>query len=82
MPETLKSTRTGHHLPSIELKIFKDIELCVIAHFKQYIKMTASFRNIGTKQLLLNFVQPHKLISTTFSRWCLTEMKKSLINSP
>ena len=82
VPETLKTTRTGHHLPPIELKIFKDIELCVIAHLKQYIQMTATFRNTGTNQLLLSFVQRHKLISTTFSRWCVTKMKKSVINSP
>ena len=78
VPETLKTTRSGHHLPPIELKTFKDSELCVVAHLKQYIKMTASFRNAGTKQLLLSFVQPHKPISTsTFSRWCVTVMKES-----
>ena len=65
MPETLKITRPGHHLPPIELKTFKEIELCVVAHLKQYIKMTAPFRNTGTNQLLLSVVQPHKPISTT-----------------
>ena len=39
MPETLKTTRPGPHLPPIELKIFKDIEHCVVAHLKQYIKI-------------------------------------------
>ena len=29
VPETLKTTRPGHHLPPTELKTFKDIELCV-----------------------------------------------------
>ena len=58
MPETLKTTGPGHHLPPIELKTFKDSELCVLAHLKQYIKMTAPFMN----QLLLSFVQPHKPI--------------------
>ena len=81
VPETLKTTRTGYHLPPIELKTFKDSELCVIAHLKQYIKMTAPFRNTGTKQLLLSFVRPHKPISTTtLSRWCVTVMKESGIN--
>ena len=81
VPETLKTTRPGHHLPPIELKTFKDSELCVVAHLKQYIKMTASFRNASTNQLLLSFVQPHKLISTsTLSRWCITVMKESGVN--
>ena len=81
VPETLKTTRPGHHLPPIELKTFKDSKLCVIAHLKQYIKMTAPFRNTDTKQLLLSFVQPHKPISTTtLSRWCVTVMKQSGIN--
>ena len=81
VPETLKTTRPGHHLPPIELKTFKDSELCVVAHLKQYIKMTASFRNAGTNQLLLSFVQPHKPISTsTLSRWCVTVMKESGVN--
>ena len=56
VPETLKTTRPGHHLPPIELKTFKDSELCVVAHLKQYIKMTAIFRNTCTNQLLLTFV--------------------------
>ena len=47
VPETLKTTRLGHHLPPVELKTFKDSELCVVAHLKQYIKMTAPFRNAG-----------------------------------
>ena len=55
VPETLKTARPGHHLPPIELKIFKNIELCVVAHLNQYIKMTATFRNTGTNQLLLSF---------------------------
>ena len=43
--------------------------------------MTASFRNAGTNQLLLSFVQQHKPISTsTLSRWCVTVMKESGVN--
>ena len=81
VPETLKTTRPGHHLPPIELKTFKDSELCVIADLKQYIKMTAPFGNTDTKQLLLSFVQTHKPVSTkTLSRWCVTVMKQSGIN--
>ena len=81
VPETLKTTRSGYHLPLTELKTFKDSELFVIAHLKQYIKMTAPFRSTGTKQLLLSFIQPHKPISTTtLSRWCVTVMKESGIN--
>ena len=63
--ETLKTTRPGHHVPPIELKTFKNSELCVVAHLKQYIKMAAPFRNSGTNQLLLSCVQPHKPMSTT-----------------
>ena len=80
VPETLKTTRPGHHLSPIELKTFKDSELCVIAHLKQYIKMTEPFRNT-TLQVLLSFVQRHKPISTTtLSRWYVTVMKESGIN--
>ena len=50
VPGTLKTTRPGHHLPPIELKTFKDSELCVIAHLKQYIEMTAPFRNTAMVQ--------------------------------
>ena len=81
LSETLKTTRPDHHLLPIELKTFKDSELCVVAHLKQYIKMTAPFRNTGTSHLLLSFVQPHKPISTTtLSRWCVTVMKDSGVN--
>ena len=81
VPETLKTTMPGYHLPPIELKTFKDSGLCVVAHLKQYIKMIASFRNAGTNQLPLSFVQPHKPISnSTLSRWCVTVMKESGVN--
>ena len=81
VPETLKTTRPGHHLPPIELKTFKDSELCVVAHLKQYIKKTSPFKNTGTNQLLLSFVQPNKSISTTTaSGWCVIVMKDSGIN--
>ena len=68
--ETLKTTRPGHHLPPIELKTFKDNELHVVAHLKQYIEMTAPFRNTGTNKLLLSFVQSHKPVSTTTLSRC------------
>ena len=78
MPETLKATKPGHHLSPLELKTFKYSELCVVAHLKQYIKMTAPFKNTDRNQLLLSFVQPHKPISiTTLSRGCVTVMKQS-----
>ena len=81
VPETLETTTADHHLPSIELKTIKDSELCVVAHLQQYIKMTAPFRNTGTHQLLLSFVQPHKQISTTLIlKWCVTVIKESGIN--
>ena len=80
-PVTLKTTSPGHYLPPIALKTFKDSELCVVAHLKQYMKMTAPFRSAGANQLLLSFVQPHKPISTTtLSRWCVTVMKHSGVN--
>ena len=37
VPETLKTTRSGHHLPPMELKTTKDSKVCVVAHLKQYI---------------------------------------------
>ena len=44
--------------------------------------MTAPFRNIGTNQLLLSFVQPQSIsISTlSLSRWCVTVMEEFGIN--
>ena len=58
-----------------------DTELGVVAHLKQYIKMTEPLINTGTNQLLLSLVQSHKPISTTtLSRWCETVMKESGIN--
>ena len=81
LPETLKTTKLGNHLPGKELKTFKESELYIVPHLKQYIKMTALFRNTDTNQLLLSIVQPHKPVSTTtLSRWCLTVMKGSGIN--
>ena len=63
VPEALKTTRMFHHLPPIELQTFKDSELCVVAYLKQYIKMTAPFRNTGTNQLLLRLNQSQPQLS-------------------
>ena len=56
MPEILKDTRPSHHLQPIELKAFKDIDLCLVAHLKQHIKMTAPSKNTDTNQLLMSFI--------------------------
>ena len=46
--------------------------------------MTAPFRNIGTNQLLLSFVQPQSIsistLSLSLSRWCVTVMEEFGIN--
>ena len=81
VPETLKTATPGRHLPSIELGTFKDTELCVIPHLKQYVKLTPPFRTTGTNQLILSFVQLQKPMSPTIlSRWCIIVMKWSRIN--
>ena len=78
IPDKLKTTRPGHHLPPLELKAYKDVELCVVSHLRQYIKLT---ENLDDKQLLLSYVKPHKPISTTtLSRWCVRIMKESGVN--
>ena len=41
VPETLKTTKAGYHWSPLELKTFRNSELCGIAHLKQYIKMSA-----------------------------------------
>ena len=62
LAETLETSWPGHHIPHIEIKTFQDTEHYIAAHLKQYIKMTAPFRNTSTIQLLLSFLQPHKPI--------------------
>ena len=63
--DKLKTTRPGHHLPPLELKAYKDVELCVVSHLRQYIKLTENLRKGDEKQLLVSYVKPHKPISTT-----------------
>ena len=79
--DKLKTTRPGHHLPPLELKAYKDVELCVVSHLRQYIKLTENLRKGDDKQLLLSYVKPHKPISTTtLSRWCVRILKESEVN--
>ena len=74
IPDKLKTASPGHHLPPLELKVYKDVELCVN-------DLTESLRKGGDKQLLLSYVKPHKPISTTtLSRWCVCIMKESGVN--
>ena len=81
IPDKLKTTRPRHHLPPLEIKTYKDVELCVVSHLRQYIKLTENLRKGDDKQLLLSYVKPYKPISTTtLSRWCVSIMKESGIN--
>ena len=81
IPDKLKTTRPGHHLPPLELKAYKDVELCVVSHLRQYIKLTENLRKGDDKQLLLSYVKPHKPISTTtLSRWRVRITKESGVN--
>ena len=34
IPDKLKSTRPGHHLPPLELKCCKDVELCAVSDLR------------------------------------------------
>ena len=70
-----------HHLPPLELKAYKDAELCVVSHLRQYNKLTENLRKGDYKQLLLSYVKPHKPVpTTTLSRWCVHIMKESGVN--
>ena len=80
IPDKLKTTRPGHYLPPLELKAYKDVELSVASHLRQYIKLIENLRKGDDKQLLLSYVKPHKPISTTLSRWCVHIMKESEVN--
>ena len=69
IPDKLKTARPGYYLPRLELKAYKDVELCVVSHLRQYLKLTENLRKGDDKQLLLSYVKPHKPISaTTLSR--------------
>ena len=81
IPDKLKTTRPGHHLPPLELKAYKDVELCVVSQLRQYIKLTENLRKGDDKQLLLSYVKLHKPVSTsTLSRWPVRIIKESGVN--
>ena len=76
IPDKLKTTRPGHHLPPLELKAHTDVELRVVSYLRQYINLTENLKKSDDKQFLL--VKPHKLISTSaLSRWCVRIIKDS-----
>ena len=81
IPDKLKTTRSGHHLPPLELKAYKDVEFCVVSHLRQDITLKGNLRKGDDKQLLLSYVKPQKAISTTtHSTWCVCIMKESGVN--
>ena len=81
IPDKLKTTRLGHHLPPLELKAYKDFELCVVSYLRQYIRLSEIFRKGDDNQFLRSYVKPHKPISTTtHSRWCVCIIKESEVN--
>ena len=50
IPDKLKTIRSGHHLPSLELKTCKDVELCIVSHLRQNIKLAENLRKGDDKQ--------------------------------
>ena len=44
IPHKLKIKRPGHHLLPLELKAYKDVELYVVSHLRQYIKLAKNLR--------------------------------------
>ena len=74
VPELLKQTHPGHHLESMVLMRYSDINICALSHLEKYREVTKSIRN--SNKLPLSLVKTHKPISiSTLSRWCLSTLQ-------
>ena len=54
IPNKLKTTRPGHYLPPFEPKAYKDVELCLVSHLRQCIKLTENLRKGDDKKFWLS----------------------------
>ena len=62
VPDLLKKSRPGHHLDPMVLLRCSDQEICVVSHLEQYIEKAKDLQI--DQKLLINFVKPHKRITT------------------
>lgn len=78
--DRIKTTRPGKHLAPIELLSYsQDLNICPVAHIKQYITKTDSLRQTST--LLISYTKPHKAVTnSTIARWVKSIMKDAGID--
>ena len=67
----LKQTKPGSYIQPLELEAFENKNVCIVAHMRQYLKVTEALRK--GKQLFISFVKPHsEVLRDTISRWIKT----------
>ena len=72
----LKQTKPWSHIKPLELEAFENKNFCIVAHLRQYLKVTEALRK--GKQLFISFVKPHSEVSRdTVSRWIKTVLRLS-----
>ena len=62
VPGLLKQTRPEHLIEPMILIRYNDTDICALSHQQKYREVPKSIRK--SKKLLLNFVKPHKQISS------------------
>jgi len=66
----------------LNFHIYKNKNLCVCFHIDLYLKGSVSWRSQGESQLLLSFVNPHKLVKPcTVSRWIIEVLSAAGIDT-
>ena len=76
----LKQSRPGNSNAFVELKAYRDKQLCCITVLKEYLHRTVNLRG-NNHDLFISYVKPHLSVTkTTISRWLKTVMVKSGID--
>ena len=63
--ETLKTAKPGKHLEPIELEAYgDDVNLCIVAHLRQYLIKTGPVRG-NSSNLLISYIKPHQPVGSS-----------------
>ncbi|CAC5398829.1 unnamed protein product [Mytilus coruscus] len=77
----LKQSRPGVHLNAVDLKKYRDSDLCVVRTLEVYIHRTAHLRNDHT-QLFITHSKPFRPVAcATIARWIKTVLKLAGIDT-
>ena len=82
IPNILKTTKPGKHLPPFVIKRYThNPDICTVHHLETYLNKTKNLRG-DFNEIIISYKKPHRPVTvSTVSRWCKTIMTHAGIDT-